>query len=159
MEWRDNQKVLGIAGVFGLAEQASLLLVATCVLYLSVAVRGEISFGLESVALWLPPKPSVMVNSNRANGMVDGGAGDAGEGNVSLPATGAGEGRADGGEAAGRQSELERLRRLVAQWNSSRLDLFEISEPNEVGGWAMSEHDNYCTLLTLIPVPSFPLPL
>ena len=47
------------------------------------------------------------------------------------------------------QTELERLRRVVAQWNASRLDLFEISEPNEVrehyseywnvrGGWLLA---------------------
>lgn len=26
----------------------------------------------------------------------------------------------------------ENLRQLIAQWNANRLDLFEISEPNEV---------------------------
>lgn len=32
-----------------------------------------------------------------------------------------------------KQEEREYLRRLIALWNASRLDIFEISEPNEVG--------------------------
>lgn len=32
-----------------------------------------------------------------------------------------------------RQEEREYLRKLIAEWNASRLDIFEISEPNEVG--------------------------
>lgn len=32
-----------------------------------------------------------------------------------------------------RQEEREYLRKLIALWNASRLDIFEISEPNEVG--------------------------
>lgn len=32
-----------------------------------------------------------------------------------------------------RQEERDYLRKLIAEWNASRLDIFEISEPNEVG--------------------------
>lgn len=32
-----------------------------------------------------------------------------------------------------RAKERENLRNIIAQWNANRLDLFEISEPNEVG--------------------------
>ena len=32
-----------------------------------------------------------------------------------------------------KQEEREYLRKLIALWNASRLDIFEISEPNEVG--------------------------
>ena len=31
-----------------------------------------------------------------------------------------------------RAQERENLRNIIAQWNANRLDLFEISEPNEV---------------------------
>lgn len=31
-----------------------------------------------------------------------------------------------------RQEEREYLRKVIAEWNASRLDIFEISEPNEV---------------------------
>ena len=32
-----------------------------------------------------------------------------------------------------RVQERENLRNIIKQWNANRLDLFEISEPNEVG--------------------------
>ena len=32
-----------------------------------------------------------------------------------------------------RQEERDYLRKLIAEWNASRLDIFEISDPNEVG--------------------------
>jgi afadin len=31
-----------------------------------------------------------------------------------------------------KQQERETLRSVIAQWNANRLDLFELSEPNEV---------------------------
>jgi hypothetical protein len=34
--------------------------------------------------------------------------------------------------AAKKQQERETLRNVIAQWNANRLDLFELSEPNEV---------------------------
>jgi afadin len=34
--------------------------------------------------------------------------------------------------AAKKQQERETLRSVIAQWNANRLDLFELSEPNEV---------------------------
>ena len=34
--------------------------------------------------------------------------------------------------AAKKQQERETLRGVIAQWNANRLDLFELSEPNEV---------------------------
>jgi hypothetical protein len=34
--------------------------------------------------------------------------------------------------AAKKQQERETLRNIIAQWNANRLDLFELSEPNEV---------------------------
>jgi afadin len=34
--------------------------------------------------------------------------------------------------AAKKQQEWETLRSVIAQWNANRLDLFELSEPNEV---------------------------
>lgn len=57
-----------------------------------------------------------------------------------------------------RQEEREYLRKLIAEWNASRLDIFEISEPNEVGFDAyavfntviMNVHD-LILLLTKIP--------
>lgn len=33
---------------------------------------------------------------------------------------------------AKKQQERETLRSVIAQWNANRLDLFELSEPNEV---------------------------
>jgi hypothetical protein len=36
------------------------------------------------------------------------------------------------GAAAKKQQERETLRNVIAQWNANRLDLFELSEPNEV---------------------------
>ena len=33
---------------------------------------------------------------------------------------------------AKKQQERETLRNVIAQWNANRLDLFELSEPNEV---------------------------
>jgi afadin len=35
-------------------------------------------------------------------------------------------------EAAKKLQERETLRNVIAQWNANRLDLFELSEPNEV---------------------------
>lgn len=35
-------------------------------------------------------------------------------------------------EAAIRRAERETLRGVIQQWNANRLDLFELSEPNEV---------------------------
>lgn len=38
------------------------------------------------------------------------------------------------GSAGDRRAlEREALRNVIAQWNANRLDLFELSEPNEVG--------------------------
>lgn len=39
-----------------------------------------------------------------------------------------------GANAVGERRALEReaLRNVIAQWNANRLDLFELSEPNEV---------------------------
>jgi hypothetical protein len=34
--------------------------------------------------------------------------------------------------AVKKQQERETLRNVIAQWNANRLDLFELSEPNEV---------------------------
>jgi hypothetical protein len=34
--------------------------------------------------------------------------------------------------ATKKQQERETLRNVIAQWNANRLDLFELSEPNEV---------------------------
>jgi len=34
--------------------------------------------------------------------------------------------------ATKKQQERETLRGVIAQWNANRLDLFELSEPNEV---------------------------
>jgi afadin len=34
--------------------------------------------------------------------------------------------------AAKKQQERDTLRNVIAQWNANRLDLFELSEPNEV---------------------------
>lgn len=31
-----------------------------------------------------------------------------------------------------RYEDIEELKRLIAEWNASRLDMFAISEPNEV---------------------------
>lgn len=38
----------------------------------------------------------------------------------------------DSAAAAKRMQERENLSNIIAQWNANRLDLFEISEPNEV---------------------------
>lgn len=35
-------------------------------------------------------------------------------------------------DAAKKKEEREALRNVVKQWNNNRLDLFELSEPNEV---------------------------
>ena len=35
-------------------------------------------------------------------------------------------------EAASKKAEREALRGVIQQWNANRLDLFELSEPNEV---------------------------
>lgn len=35
-------------------------------------------------------------------------------------------------EAANKKAEREALRGVIQQWNANRLDLFELSEPNEV---------------------------
>lgn len=35
-------------------------------------------------------------------------------------------------DAATKKDEREALRAVVKQWNANRLDLFELSEPNEV---------------------------
>lgn len=34
---------------------------------------------------------------------------------------------------ARKEQEREALRSVIAQWNANRLDLFELSPPNEVG--------------------------
>ena len=49
-----------------------------------------------------------------------------------------------------RQEEREYLRRLIASWNASRLDIFEISEPNEVGFDAYGEF--HSILLTVFDI-------
>lgn len=38
-------------------------------------------------------------------------------------------------EAANKKAEREALRGVIQQWNANRLDLFELSEPNEVLGY------------------------
>ncbi len=40
-------------------------------------------------------------------------------------------------DAATKRAEREHLRAIIAQWNANRLDLFEISEPNEVSHMMM----------------------
>ena len=35
-------------------------------------------------------------------------------------------------EAASKKAEREALRGVIQQWNANRVDLFELSEPNEV---------------------------
>ena len=35
-------------------------------------------------------------------------------------------------QAARKSADLETLRHIIAQWNANRLDLFELSFPNEV---------------------------
>lgn len=35
-------------------------------------------------------------------------------------------------ELANKKAEREALRGVIQQWNANRLDLFELSEPNEV---------------------------
>lgn len=45
--------------------------------------------------------------------------------------------------AAKRAAEREQMRSIIQQWNSDRLDLFELSEPNEV-------RIIYCPLLLLL---------
>ena len=39
--------------------------------------------------------------------------------------------------------KLEELRNVIKQWNANRLDLFEISAPNEVNSFSLIYHFCY----------------
>jgi len=46
-------------------------------------------------------------------------------------------------ELANKKAEREALRGVIQQWNANRLDLFELSEPNEVSVTDDSTHLNF----------------
>lgn len=51
-------------------------------------------------------------------------------------------------ELANKKAEREALRGVIQQWNANRLDLFELSEPNEV-----SVADDASKFRRIIPLP------
>lgn len=55
-------------------------------------------------------------------------------------------------ELANKKAEREALRGVIQQWNANRLDLFELSEPNEVS--VADEASKFCKIVSLPQVYS-----
>lgn len=57
-----------------------------------------------------------------------------------------------------RMLDREALRSVIQQWNANRLDLFELSEPDEVTISLSTDSGNRYLLTELIPFPEPPIP-